>query len=355
MTSSPPAARGLPARAPCLCRHQPRQAHGRQGRGVLSPLLRPGMRLLDVGCGPGSITAGLAKRVAPGETIGIDASQSVIDTARSLRDPALESLTFEVGSIYEPPFAPESFDAVFAHQVLQHLARPVDALAQMRKLAQARRRGRRARGRLGQRHVLSRERGHAPLPAPVLRAGASQRRGAERRPPHAPLVPRGRLRRDADHDLDHVLHRSAATREWADTYAERTLHSNLADKALEYGIATRSDLESMAAGWRTWGDHPDALYCFSHAEVVARRRNSAIAPPTLRQAARRVGGIDAAWDGGASTARTPCPSGAHNRDGRSPEARRRSGSRRPADHRSASGTPSARGWRSSSSFPVSWP
>ena len=70
------------------------------------PLLRPGMRLLDVGCGPGSITAGLARRVAPGETIGIDASSSVIDTARSLRDPALESLTFEVGSIYEPRFAP---------------------------------------------------------------------------------------------------------------------------------------------------------------------------------------------------------------------------------------------------------
>src|SRR5258708_25223997 len=90
----------------------------------LLPLLRPGMRLLDVGCGPGSITAGLAKRVAPGATIGIDASASVIDTARSLRDPALESLTFEAGSIYEPRFAPESFDAAFAHQVLQHLARP---------------------------------------------------------------------------------------------------------------------------------------------------------------------------------------------------------------------------------------
>ena len=98
------------------------------------PMLRPGMRLLDVGCGPGSITAGLAKRVAPGETIGIDASQSVIDTARSLRDPALSSLTFEVGSIYEPRVPPASFDAVFAHQVLQHLRRPVDALVQMRNL-----------------------------------------------------------------------------------------------------------------------------------------------------------------------------------------------------------------------------
>jgi len=61
----------------------------------LLPELRPGMRLLDVGCGPGSITAGLARRVAPGETVGIDASESVIDTARSLRDPGLTSLSFE--------------------------------------------------------------------------------------------------------------------------------------------------------------------------------------------------------------------------------------------------------------------
>src|SRR5438128_6685366 len=75
------------------------------------PLLRPGMRLLDVGCGPGSITAGLAKRVAPGEAVGIDASSSVIETARSLRGPSLERLTFEVGSIYQPQFAPRPFDA----------------------------------------------------------------------------------------------------------------------------------------------------------------------------------------------------------------------------------------------------
>src|SRR5215510_8787645 len=46
--------------------------------------LEPGMRLLDIGCGPGSITSGLAQRVAPADTIGIDPSPSVIETARSL-------------------------------------------------------------------------------------------------------------------------------------------------------------------------------------------------------------------------------------------------------------------------------
>ncbi len=99
------------------------------------PFLKPGMRLLDVGCGPGSITAGLAKRAEPAETIGIDPPPSVIETARSLAEAkAARHLTFEVGDILEPRFAPETFEAVFAHQVLQHLGQPVDALRQIRKL-----------------------------------------------------------------------------------------------------------------------------------------------------------------------------------------------------------------------------
>src|SRR5690349_24252580 len=79
------------------------------------PLLRPGMRLLDVGCGPGSITAGLARRVAPSEAIGLDASASVVETARSLIEVGTTNLSFQAGSVYEPPFPPASFDAVFAH------------------------------------------------------------------------------------------------------------------------------------------------------------------------------------------------------------------------------------------------
>src|SRR5262249_59839827 len=57
-----------------------------------------------------------------------------VETARSLLDPSMANLTFEVGSIYQPRFAAGSFDAVFAHQVLQHLARPVEALVHMHRL-----------------------------------------------------------------------------------------------------------------------------------------------------------------------------------------------------------------------------
>ena len=236
------------------------------------PLLRPGMRLLDVGCGPGSITAGLAKRVAPGETIGIDASASVIDTARSLRDPALGSLTFEVGSIYEPRFPPASFDAVFAHQVLQHLRRPVDALVQIGKLLKP-------GGVLGIRDADWGSMTFYPENEGMRRFLAmyydlARRNGGE---PNAGRHLRRWFREAGFADTRITTSTTsyadaAATREWANTYAERTLHSNLAEKALEYGLATRSDLESMAAAWRAWGDDPDALYCFSHTEVVAWKR-----------------------------------------------------------------------------------
>ena len=52
-----------------------------------------------------------------------------------------------------------------------------------------------------------------------------------------------------------------STREWADTYADRTLHSNIAVKALEYGIASRPELEAMASGWRV-GKRPGRSVLF---------------------------------------------------------------------------------------------
>jgi ubiquinone/menaquinone biosynthesis C-methylase UbiE len=230
---------------------------------------RPGHRLLDVGCGPGSITAGLARRVAPGEAIGIDASASVIDTARSLLDAPIANLTFEVASIYQSRFAAETFDAIFAHQVLQHLARPVEALAQMRRLLKP-------AGVIGVRDVDWGSATFYPENEGMRRFLAlyyelARRNGGE---PNAGRYLR-RWLREAGFARTRVTTSAtsyadgAATREWAHTYAERTLHSNLADKALEYTIATRAELKSMADGWRAWGDDPDAFYCFSHTEVVA--------------------------------------------------------------------------------------
>src|SRR5215471_19140310 len=80
------------------------------------PHLRAGMRLLDCGCGPGSITVGLAAEVSPGETIGLDLQEAQLDRARQVAaDQSLSNVRFEIGSVYDLPFADASFDVAFAH------------------------------------------------------------------------------------------------------------------------------------------------------------------------------------------------------------------------------------------------
>src|SRR5690606_38015301 len=93
---------------------------------------RPGMELLDCGCGPGTITVGLAGVVAPGRVVGIDLEARQIEQARTHPvNQAAANLSFEVGSIYEIPFPDNSFDAVFVHAVLIHLSDPVAALREI--------------------------------------------------------------------------------------------------------------------------------------------------------------------------------------------------------------------------------
>jgi SAM-dependent methyltransferase len=103
--------------------------------GFLLPHLRPGMRLLDCGAGPGTITLGLAEAVAPGEVVGIDISPIQVERASALAEECgVTNVRFEVGDINALPFADDSFDVAFAHTVLMHLRDPVAALREMRRV-----------------------------------------------------------------------------------------------------------------------------------------------------------------------------------------------------------------------------
>lgn len=246
--------------------------HGRrtaeEAAAFLLPRLRPGMRLLDAGCGPGSITAGLARRVAPGEVVGVDAEPSVLALARE-RGAGLPNLRFEEASVYGLPFGDDSFDAAYAHQLLQHLTDPPAALRELarvvrpgglvavrdsdyqtmiswprseaieewRGLYTALARGNGADANAGRR-----------IPSWLARAGLTEIEVST-----ATALMRGR---------DEVLN-------WGDSWAERVTASAFAEQALERGLATRAGLERIAAGWRDWARDPEALFLFVHVEGLA--------------------------------------------------------------------------------------
>ena len=100
----------------------------------LLPSLRPGLDLLDVGCGPGTITVDLAARVAPGWVVGLDLSPEPLAEARAAAERAGVDVSFQVGDVYALEAPDDSFDVVHAHQVLQHLTDPIAALREMARV-----------------------------------------------------------------------------------------------------------------------------------------------------------------------------------------------------------------------------
>ncbi|MFG2696976.1 methyltransferase domain-containing protein [Kitasatospora sp. NPDC048407] len=238
----------------------------------LLPELRPGQRLLDVGCGPGTITADLADRLGPtGRVIGIDPSAEVLAQAAALAaERGLEQLTFEAADVYRLPYADASFDVVHAHQVLQHLADPVAALREMRRVT--------APGGV----IAVRDADYAAMAwypqLPELDEWLALYWKTARASGGEPDAGRRLLSWAHAAGLTDVRPSSgtwtyateAERAWWSESWAERTVHSNTAATALAEGLATPADLDRIAAGWPRWAAHPDAWFAVLHGELLVR-------------------------------------------------------------------------------------
>lgn len=90
-------------------------------------------RVLDVGCGEGVVTERLARRLADSTIVGVDADDGRLrDEWNSRR---LDNVSFAAASAYDLPFEDGNFDLVCAFEVLEHLERPRDALAEMERVS----------------------------------------------------------------------------------------------------------------------------------------------------------------------------------------------------------------------------
>jgi ubiquinone/menaquinone biosynthesis C-methylase UbiE len=236
----------------------------------LLPRLTAGMSLLDVGCGPGTITLDLAQIVAPGRVVGVENVGAPLAVARANAKSKGDSrTTFRQGDAVALPFPDDSFDVAHAHQVLQHLADPVAAL---RELARVVRPGGLiavrdvdyeamtwypASPRLGQwlstYRSIARANGGEPDAGRHLRAWARA----------AGLV-------DVEVSASTWCYATEeATAWWGESQAQRVVDAAFASQALRQGL-TRSDLDSIARAWQDWGASPDASFVMVHTEVLAR-------------------------------------------------------------------------------------
>ena len=180
--------------------------------GTCSPTSGPGMDLLDVGCGPGTITLDLAARVAPGRVVGVDAAADVIEKAEAARAEAgAGTVSFATGDVYALEHDDGSFDVVHAHQVLQHLVEPVRRAAGDAAGAASGRARRGARQRLRRVRLVARRSAARPVAGPVPRAHRAQPGRGRRRPAPRAVGAGGRLRRPHRLQLDVDVRRPPTT------------------------------------------------------------------------------------------------------------------------------------------------
>src|SRR5690242_16281127 len=235
--------------------------------GYLLPRLRPDARVLDVGCGPGTITADLAALVPDGDVTGIDAAEAVLAQARQEAERRGQAnVRFETGDVYRLGYPDESFDVVHAHQVLQHLTDPVAALREMRRVAKA---GGIVAARDADFHGMS---WYPAVPEldewMELYQRIARRNGAE---PDAGrrLVSWAQSAgfTDVAPSSSNWLYATGQTRRWqARVWGERVLHSSFAEQAVEYGFATPADLARISAGWHRWGSTDDGWFLIPNGE-----------------------------------------------------------------------------------------
>lgn len=236
----------------------------------LAPHLRPGASVLDVGCGPGTITVDIAARVAPGRVRGIEPVPEPLEHARA-HAAGVTGVEFALGDVYALDEPDATYDVVHAHQVLQHVADPVAALREMARVT-------RPGGVIGVRD--SDYAAFAWYPRlPGLDRWLALYQAAARANGGEPDAGRHLLAWAHAAGLDDVLATSStwcfATPEtrawWGGMWADRVTGSALADQLVREGLATRTELDDIATAWLAWAADPDGWISIPHGELVVRR------------------------------------------------------------------------------------
>jgi SAM-dependent methyltransferase len=237
----------------------------------LLPHLSSGISLLDVGCGPGTITADLATRITPGRVTALEQTAAALDLARAeVERRGLPNVDFATGDVHALDFPDDTFDVVHAHQVLQHVADPVAALREMRRVTRP--------GGV----VAARDSDYAAFTwfpqVPELDEWLALYQRVARGNGGEPDAGRRMLAWARAAGFTDITATASvwcfADDEdrawWGGLWADRILKSDMADTALRTGAADEAGLRRISDGWRRWADDQDGWLIIPHGEILCR-------------------------------------------------------------------------------------
>ena len=238
----------------------------------LLPDLRPGLRLLDFGCGPGTISVGLAKAVAPGEMHGVDMDEAQIDIARSITASQGQSnAIFHVGDITDLEFEDSFFDVAHCRSVLMHVPNTAAVLSEVKRVLKP-------GGIIACREMIC-ESAFTYPEFGIMRRSWDMFEDlvvADDGHPQMGKELKGRLLEAGFADIrmsaSYSLYSSPES--IASIYrliSQWLLSPEIAEAAIKYGAASKSLVNDLQAAYDRWKDHPGALFAFAYGEAIGRK------------------------------------------------------------------------------------
>ncbi|KAE8143704.1 S-adenosyl-L-methionine-dependent methyltransferase [Aspergillus pseudotamarii] len=238
----------------------------------LLPHITSTSKILDIGCGPGSISVDFASRAPQGHVTGIEYVPDPLDQARELASSkGVTNIDFRVGDIHSLDFPDDTFDIVHVHQVLQHIADPVKALKEMRRVVKP-------GGIVAARESsvmtwypenkgieawldittrMAKAKGGNPHPGRVIHVWAEEA---------------GFEQSNIQKSTGSWCFSTPEERQyWGGSMGARARSSGFAKTAIEDGFATKEELESISDGWKEFVDAEQGWFGLLHGEILCRK------------------------------------------------------------------------------------
>jgi ubiquinone/menaquinone biosynthesis C-methylase UbiE len=243
------------------------------------PRIKPNMKVLDIGCGPGTITLDLAALVPAGGITGVDLNATAIEAAKELVSTrGVTNASFQVADVLKLPFADETFDIVCAHQVLIHLPNEGSVIGAVQGLEEMKRVCKTG-GFVCARECDWRSAVVEPWIPEVLDSMklVEDMTGLRKTSPYGGkargwALDAGFDARDVEASAAVVYYSSSKeVKWWGETMARRLEEGSSLDRGVLEGLIDEDQKGRFPTAWREWAGKRDAFFSMTDVQIVCKK------------------------------------------------------------------------------------